>query len=134
VWCGQLPLKEALSVLYGIACEKDAFVTAHMDFSSGSLQWDISFFHAAHDWELGVVASFFSLLYSLRVRRVREDKLRWNPTFKGKFDVRSFYRVLARNAGRSFSWKSIWRTKTPVKVAFFAWSMVLGKIFTMEQS
>jgi hypothetical protein len=57
VWCGQLPLKEAFPVLYGIACEKDAFVAAHLDFSSGSLQWDVSFSRAAHDWELGVVAS-----------------------------------------------------------------------------
>jgi hypothetical protein len=82
VWCGQLPLKEAFPVLYGIACDKDAFVAAHLDFSSGSLQWDVSFSRAAHDWELDVVASFFSLLYSLRVRRAGEDKLWWNPSFK----------------------------------------------------
>jgi len=32
-------------------------------------------------------------LYSLRVRREGEDKLWWAPSHKGKFDVRSFYRV-----------------------------------------
>jgi hypothetical protein len=52
VWCGQWLLKEAFPVLYGIACDKDACVAAHLDFSSGSLQWDVSFSRAAHDWEL----------------------------------------------------------------------------------
>jgi hypothetical protein len=94
MWCGLLPLKQAFPVLYGIACDKDAFVAAYLDFSSDSLQWDVSFSRVAHDWELDVVASFFSLLYSLRVRRAGEDKLRWNHSFKGKFDVRSFYRFL----------------------------------------
>jgi hypothetical protein len=67
VWCGQWPLKEAFPVLYGIACDKDACVAAHLDFSSGSIQWDVSFSRAAHDWELDIVTSFFSVLYSIRV-------------------------------------------------------------------
>jgi hypothetical protein len=49
VWCGELALKEAFPVLYGIACDKDACVAAHLDVSSGSLQWDVSFIRAVHD-------------------------------------------------------------------------------------
>jgi len=30
VWCGELPLKEAFRVLYGIACDKNAPVAAHL--------------------------------------------------------------------------------------------------------
>jgi hypothetical protein len=62
VWCGEVPLKEAFPVLYDIACDKDAHVADHLVVVSGSYQWDVSFFRAAHDWEVDVLASFFSLL------------------------------------------------------------------------
>jgi hypothetical protein len=60
VWCGEVPLKEALPVLYDIARDKDAHV---------------SFFRAAHDWEVDVLVSLFSLLYSTRVDCDGEDQL-----------------------------------------------------------
>jgi hypothetical protein len=40
-------LRESFPVLYGIARDNDAFVVAHLDFSSGSLKWDVSFIRAA---------------------------------------------------------------------------------------
>jgi hypothetical protein len=49
VWCGEMTIKEAFPVLYGIAREKDAFVAAHLNSSNGSLQWDVSFIRAAHN-------------------------------------------------------------------------------------
>jgi hypothetical protein len=49
-----------------------------------------------------------------------------------KFDVRSFYKVLARKDNFPFPWKSIWRIKVPLKVAFFAWSTALGNILTID--
>jgi hypothetical protein len=78
------------------------------------------------------VASFFTLLYSIRVDRERKDQLWWSPSHKGKFDVRSFYKVLSCKEVVHFPWKSIWRTKVPLKVAFFAWLAALGKILTMD--
>jgi len=48
VWCGEMTLKEPFPVLYGIPRGKDVFVVAHLDFSSGSLRWDVSFVRAAH--------------------------------------------------------------------------------------
>jgi hypothetical protein len=91
VWCGDVPLKEAFPVLYDIARDKDALVADHLVVVSGSYQWDVSFFRAAHDWVVDVLAYFFSLLYSSRVNYDGEDKLWWSPSHKGKFDVRSFY-------------------------------------------
>jgi hypothetical protein len=49
VWCGEITLKEAFSVLYGIAHDKDALIAAHLDSARGSLQWDVSFIRAAYD-------------------------------------------------------------------------------------
>ena len=133
MWCGDSSLKEAFPGLYSMASMKDMpTIAADMDYSSDSLRWNISSIHLAHNWEVVVLASFYSFLYSLRTRREREeDKLWWAPSYKGKFDIRSIY-ILACKEASPFPWKSIWRTKTPSKVAFFAWSTVLGKILSME--
>lgn len=115
-----MTLKEAFSVLYGIARGKDAPVVAHTASESDSLQWDVGFIWAAHDWEVDVLASLVTLLYSIRVRSVGDDKLWWTPSHKGKFVVCSFYKVLTCKEEDPFPWRSIWRTKVSFKVAFFA--------------
>jgi hypothetical protein len=122
VWCGELALKVAFPVLYGVACDKNACVAAHLDFSSGSLQWDVSFLRAAHDWEVDVLASFYTLLYSHRERREGVDKLWWVPSLKGKFDVRSFYRVLACKDDASFPRRVFGRLRFLLK-----WLSSLGR-------
>jgi hypothetical protein len=62
-WCGNKALKEAFSDLYGIACARDASVAAHLEFSGGFNECNISFVRLAHDRAVDVFASFFSLLY-----------------------------------------------------------------------
>jgi hypothetical protein len=74
VWYGEMALKEAFTDLYSIICVKDAFLAIHLDLSSGSLKWNVSFIKEAHILRVDVLASFFNLLYSYRVRREREDK------------------------------------------------------------
>ena len=66
VWGDKAP-KEAFSVLFGIACVKDASIAAHLELSGGSSQWKVSFVKVAHDWEIDVFASFFRFLYSINV-------------------------------------------------------------------
>jgi hypothetical protein len=66
-------------------------------------------------------------LYSSRVNYDGEDKLWWSPSHKGKFDVRSFYKALACKEAIHFPWKSNWRTKVPLKVAFFAEDPYFGQ-------
>jgi len=132
VRCGEMPLKEAFSILYDIACDKNAHVADHLIVVSGSYHWDVSFFQAAHDWEVDVLASFFSLLYSSKVDRDGVDQLWWSPSHKGTFEVRSFYKAFACKEAVQFPWKSIWRSKVPLKVAFFAWTAALGKILTLD--
>jgi len=60
VWCGEMPVKEAFLVFYDIAHNKDVHVADHLVVVNGSYQWDVSFFQAAHDWEVDVLAPFFS--------------------------------------------------------------------------
>jgi hypothetical protein len=78
-----------------------------------------------------VLASFFTLLYSIRVSSEGGDQPWWTP-YKWKYDVRSFYKVLTCKKEAPFPWKNIWRTKVPLKVAFFAWSAGLWNILTLD--
>jgi hypothetical protein len=119
VRCGELTLKEAISVLYNITRVKDASVAGNLDFSSDSFQWNVSFIHTTHDWEVDILVSFCTLLYFHRVRMEGEDKLWWASSHKGKFVVSSFYKILACKGDLPFPWKSISRTKVPLKVFFF---------------
>jgi hypothetical protein len=86
------------------------------------------------DWEMEMemVLSLFARLYSISVRHGEDDRLVWSPSNKGLVEVKSFYEVLNKKDGPSFSWKSIWRVKAPAMVAFFVWTAVLGKILTHD--
>jgi hypothetical protein len=124
-WCGGKALKEAFSDLFGIACDKDAAVATHLELSGGSNKWNA---RKAHDWDVDVFTLFFNLLYSVRVRREGKVKLWWTPSKKGLFVVSSFYNALDCNVG--IHWKSIRRTKVPLRVGFFfPLISALGKIF-----
>jgi hypothetical protein len=72
------------------------------------------------------------VLYSVRMRREGEDKLWWALSKRGLFGVKSFYSIMGCNDGFYFLWKSVWRTKVSLRMAFFAWLAALGKIFTMD--
>jgi hypothetical protein len=86
----------------------------------------------AHDWEVNVFALFFRVLYLARMRRESEDKLWWVPSKRRLFGVKSFYSVMVVMMVSVSLAKSVWRTKVPLRVAFFAWSAALGKILTMD--
>jgi hypothetical protein len=75
---------------------------------------------------------FFRVLYLARVRREGNEKLWWAPSKKELFGVKSFYSAMGCHDGVRFLWKSVWRTKVLLGVAFFDWLVVLGKILTMD--
>jgi hypothetical protein len=132
IWCGDRALKDAFPVLHSIANNKGASIADNMEHSNGTIQWNIQFSRLFHDWEVEVVASFYKCLYDCNLRRGGVDKLRWLPSSKGLFEVKTFYRVLSPPGSPHFPWKSIWRTKAPPRVAFFAWTAARGKILTMD--
>ena len=79
-----------------------------------------------------MLATFFRCLYSSKLREDGKDKWWWVPSRKGDFEVKSFYRALSAQGPISFPWKSIWRSKAPPRVAFFAWTAAQGKILTLD--
>jgi hypothetical protein len=56
---------------------KDASVLDNMEVLGGSTQWNVSVVIEAHDWEVGVFASFFQVFHLAMVSRDRVDRLWW---------------------------------------------------------
>ena len=129
--CEDMTLKEGFSDLYGIACAKNAFVVPHLEISGGSNQWFVSFARAAHDWEVDVFASFFRVVYSVRVRWEGEDKLWWVLSKRGLSVVISFT-VSWFTSMALISLRRVFRRLNTFEGGLFAWSAALGKILTMD--
>ena len=85
-----------------------------------------------HDWEVEVLASFYSRLYLFKFQGHLKDKLWGISSSKGSFEVSTFYRVLSPHGPIPFPWKGIWRTKAPPRVTFFAWTAARSKIPTID--
>jgi hypothetical protein len=49
-------LKDAFSILFGIAFAKDASVAAYVEFYGDAIRWNVSFARVAHDWEVDAFA------------------------------------------------------------------------------
>jgi hypothetical protein len=56
---GDITLKKAFRDLFGIVCVNDAFVVDNVKIPEDSIQWNVSFTKAAHDWDVDVFALFF---------------------------------------------------------------------------
>jgi hypothetical protein len=54
------------------------------------------------------------------------------PSKRCLSDIRSFYNILVPHDGSPFCLKSIWRSKVPLRVTFFAWLATLVKILTLD--
>jgi len=78
-----------------------------------------------------VVSRFFEM-YSLKVRYEGEDKICWISSRRKSFEVKSYYKVLSSPIQSSIIWKSIWKVKVPLRVAFFVWTATLEKILTLD--
>jgi hypothetical protein len=75
---------------------------------------------------------FFALLYSQKTRCGGEDKICWILSKRINFEVKSYYQYLSTSAHAYDPWKSIWMVKAPLRVAFFVWTAMVGKILTLD--
>ena len=133
VWCIDCTLKDLFPDLYSLAPDKEALVASYLSISGDKHHWNLQFTHDFQDWELASVDGFFYLLYDNVPSSSDHDKAVWLPSLRGLFDVRSYYKVLRGGSGNSFPWRSIWRTKVPQRVAFFVWTVALGRILTVDK-
>jgi hypothetical protein len=78
-----------------------------------------------------VVSGFFEM-YSQRVRHGSNDTICWIPSKRKTFEVKSYYQVLSNDVRSCLPYKNIWKVKVPSRVAFFVWTVVLGKTLTLN--
>ena len=50
-------------------------IADHRDCLNGYVQWNVTFIRRVHDWEVEVLASFYTLLYSHTMRGEGEDRM-----------------------------------------------------------
>ena len=131
-WCGDQPLKLSFPELHSLARYPEATVAESMQFQGSSIHWDIVFIRAVKDWELEAVVSFLDLLYTSSITRGGLDSMHWKLSRSGKFEVKSYYKVLTQVDHPPFPWKSIWKVRVPTRIAFFTWTAALGKILTID--
>jgi hypothetical protein len=62
---------------------------------NGSVEWNVIFVRSVQDWEVNVVSSFFEKLYSCKISHGNEDCIRWFPSARGTFEVKTFYKALS---------------------------------------
>jgi hypothetical protein len=132
VWCGGSPLKELFPDLYRITRDKEALVDKHLRIRNDMVHWELDFIRSIHDWELESISNFLDLLYSAAPKGHGQDQICWKPAVSKIFQVRSFYLVLSSREGVLFPWKCIWKPKVPPRVAFFIWTVALGRILTAD--
>ena len=132
IWCGSCSLKDGYPDLFRIARDKEALVVDHMCFQNGVVSWVLNFTRPAQDWELESIASFLKLLYSSSAKGQGEDRLCWQGSASGAFQVKAYYKALLPTAGHIIPWKSIWKTRAPPRVVFFVWAAALGHILTID--
>ena len=134
-WCGDLPLNEVFLVLFSCATNRNGTIDNCM-VQMGARRtrvWDVSFTQNFNDWEIMFVAEFFQVINSHIPSREGMAVWRWKRTSTGIFDPHSFYRALSMTSQvEPFPWRGVWGVKVPRRVAFFVWTVVWGKILTMD--
>ena len=91
----------------------------------------MSFFRGFHVQELEVVSSFLDTIYGSTVKGFGENKMSWKLDRNKGFMVKDYYSLVGFN-DCCFPWKSIWKQKIPSRVAFFVWTVALGKCLMIE--
>ena len=82
--------------------------------------------------ELEHLTTFLDLIYSTPLNGEGHDKLCWKLARNKGFKVREYYFFLSSTLDTLFPWKLVWHSIIPPRVAFFSWTVTLGKILTLE--
>lgn len=83
----------------------------------------LKFIIKLNDLEIDEFVALLQLLSTMHLND-KQDKLVWKLKNNGMFTVNSYYNHLAKGSGENVNFpvaQLIWRTKTPPRIAFFAW-------------
>ncbi|KAL5716954.1 hypothetical protein ACHQM5_010053 [Ranunculus cassubicifolius] len=143
VWVGERTLCESFPELYVIATNKNAKIREIFTSNENGGTWNVIFTRLAQDWEVArLIEEIYGVLHEVGLTFGEEDGREWLWGKGGRFSVKSFYDVIAKEMAeeelreeeitRDFPYKRIWDVEVPFRICFFVWMVYLGRIQTME--
>ena len=118
-WARDSKLKDVFPSLFRIAAHKFATMA---DLWGGQGDrggcWNVHFRRSFQDWELEEATHFLELISMLKVQE-REDSLVWKNDGRGKFSVKSYYKLLKAESNILFPANEIWGSCAPLRSRFF---------------
>ncbi|RVX21093.1 putative ribonuclease H protein [Vitis vinifera] len=118
--------------LFAMAVQRNSTVEEMWDQNSGRGNWNLNFLRDFNDWEMGLVGDFLQVLRGHKPSGV-EDSVLWSKERRAHFRVKEAYNLLVRSDDTGFPSKSIWVTRVPTKVCFFAWEATWGRVLTLDR-
>ena len=119
VWCSETALSHCFPHLFGMTVQRNTTVKEMWDQNLGQGNWNLNFLRGFNDWELGLIGDFLQILRGHKPSS-EEDSVLWRKERSGQFRVKEAYNLLARSDDTGFPSRSIWVTRVPTKVCFFA--------------
>jgi len=92
--CGDCPFKDQFSDLFRMARFKDVTMQQVVSWNGDQNHWNIIFSRSYNDWKEESVLNLLALLATTKVLPVGDYRMIWPHDSKGKFTIKSFYRVL----------------------------------------
>ncbi|RVW82544.1 hypothetical protein CK203_047064 [Vitis vinifera] len=132
VWCSETALSHCFPHLFAMAVQRNTTVEEMWDQNSGNGNWNLNFLRDFNDWELGLVGDFLQILRGHKPSGV-EDSVLWSKGRRAHFRVKEAYNLLVRSEDTGFPSRSIWVTRVPTKVCFFAWEATWGRVLTLDR-
>ena len=77
--------------------------------------------------------NFLLAIQPLKIISSREDKLILKGNTTGIYSAKLMYEVLKASSTMTFHVQSVWNSLVLLKVGFFTWEAVWGKVLTLDQ-
>ena len=119
--------------LFNLALHKESTVADMWDCSKGEGFWSLTFVRSLNDWEIEEVERFLQTLYKQNFSPSGEDKLLLKDVREERFPIKLMYKGLDPSPAIEFPNHSVWDPVVPLKIGFFTWEAVWGKMFTLDQ-
>ena len=119
--------------MFILAVQKDAMVANLWNYNREEGGWFPTFLRSFNDWEMEVVERFLSSIHRKKIKPWIEDKLLLKGSSHRNFSIRTMYSGLDLSPDIDFPFNSVWNSKIPSKISFFAWEAFWGKVITLDR-
>ena len=115
--------------LFALDVHRNATVEEVWDQNFGQGGWNLRFFRAFNDWELGLVGNLLTVLRGYRLT-LEDDLVSWKGGRNRQFGVKEAFRLLITPNDISFPKNYIWVDRVPTKVAFLFGRLCGGRFLS----